>query len=153
MILLSRFFLGGLPDRIHPAITFYGGIALMAIGLCILAVGPPPVLAVVAAAILGLGFSFPWSSVGSTILKVTPDRERGSVVGVLSAFYDLFVGVSSFAAGAVANRFGYSAAFVMAAAALVLAAIAGRFVFPSREREKEAGRAGFAVAARDTICQ
>ena len=26
MILLSRFFLGGLPDRIHPAYTFYGGI-------------------------------------------------------------------------------------------------------------------------------
>ncbi|MDQ2901922.1 MAG: MFS transporter [Acidobacteriota bacterium] len=142
MILLSRFFLGGLPDRIHPAITYYSGIALMALGLCVLAMSPPPMLAIAAAGILGFGFSFPWSSVGSTVLKVTPDRERGSVVGVLSAFYDLFVGVSSFAAGAVASRFGYSAAFVMAAAALVLAAIAGRFVFPSRE--KEAGRAGFA---------
>ncbi|MDQ6705243.1 MAG: MFS transporter [Acidobacteriota bacterium] len=144
VILLSRFFLGGLPDRIHPAITYYGGIALMGVGLCILATGPPPILAIVAAAILGLGFSFPWSSVGSTVLKITPDRERGSVVGVLSAFYDLFVGVSSFAAGAVANRFGYSAAFVMAAAALVLAAIAGRFVFPARDAT-EAGRAGLTL--------
>ncbi|MGI8989580.1 MAG: MFS transporter [Bryobacteraceae bacterium] len=144
VILLSRFFLGGLPDRIHPAITYYCGIAAMGVGLSILAIGPPPMLAIAAAGILGLGFSFPWSSVGSTILKATPDRERGSVVGVLSAFYDLFVGVSSFAAGAVANRFGYSAAFVMAAASLVLAAIAGRFVFPSREKE-EAPIAGFAL--------
>jgi hypothetical protein len=50
-------------------------------------------------------------------------------VGVLSAFVDLFVGISSFVAGAVANRFGYSAAFAIAATALLAAAVAGRFVF------------------------
>ncbi len=33
LILLSRFFLGGLPDRIPPAITFYGGLVAMAAGL------------------------------------------------------------------------------------------------------------------------
>ena len=68
-------------------------------------------------------------SIASTVLRETPERERGSAVGVLSAFYDLFVGVSSFGAGAVASRFGYWAAFVMAAVALGAAAIAGRFVF------------------------
>jgi MFS family permease len=133
VILLSRFFLGGLPDRIHPAITYYGGISAMALGLILIAASPAPGVAVGAAALLGLGFSFPWSSVAATVLRQTPEGERGSAVGVLSAFYDLFVGVSSFAAGAVANRFGYSAAFVMAAAALGAAAIAGRFVFPATE--------------------
>src|SRR5579885_503208 len=39
-VLLSRFFLGGLPDRIHPRITFYSGLASMAIGLAILAAAP-----------------------------------------------------------------------------------------------------------------
>jgi predicted MFS family arabinose efflux permease len=67
-------------------------------------------------------------------LKQTPSGERGSAVGVLSAFYDLFVGISSFSAGTVAARSGYAAAFVMAAAALSAAAVAGRFVFRSRER-------------------
>src|SRR5262249_12384401 len=100
LILLSRFFLGGLPDRMHPAITYYGGLAGMALGLIVLAAAPNPTLAVGAAAMLGFGFSFPWSSVASTVLRRTPERERGSAVGVLSAFYDLFVGVSSFAAGA-----------------------------------------------------
>jgi hypothetical protein len=38
---------------------------------------------------------------------------------------------SGFAAGAVANRFGYPAAFMMAAAALGAAAITGQFVFPA----------------------
>ncbi len=132
MILFSRFFLGGLPDRIHPSKTFYGGLLAMALGLVALATGPRPWVAIAAAAVLGLGFSFPWSSIASTVLRETPERERGSAVGVLSAFYDLFVGVSSFGAGAVANHFGYSAAFYMAAAALLAAALAGRFVFLER---------------------
>src|SRR5207248_6134463 len=72
LILVSRFFLGGLPDRIHPRITFYGGLAAMATGLAVLAFGPPPVVAVGAAAVLGFGFSFPWSSIASTVLKQTP---------------------------------------------------------------------------------
>jgi MFS family permease len=128
-ILLSRFFLGGLPDRIAPAITYYSGLGAMAVGASLIAMGPSPPMAITAAAILGLGFSFPWSSIASTVLRQTPGNEHGSVVSVLGAFYDLFVGISSFTAGAVANRFGYSAAFVMAVGALGAAAIAGRFVF------------------------
>jgi MFS family permease len=132
MVLLSRFFLGGLPDRIHPAITFYGGTAMMAIGLLIIGTGPSGAIAIAAAAILGFGFSFPWAAVASTVLKEIPAEQRGSAVGVLSAFYDLFVGVSSFAAGIVARDYGYAAAFQMAAAALIAGAIAGKYVFGSK---------------------
>jgi MFS family permease len=129
LVLLSRFFLGGLPDRISPRVTYYGGLASMAVGLTLLAIGPPPPIALLAAALLGFGFSFPWASIASTVLRRIPSHERGSSVSVLSAFYDLFVGISSFSAGLIANRFGYSAAFAMAALALVVAAIAGRGVF------------------------
>jgi MFS family permease len=135
MILLSRFFLGGLPDKFHPAITYYGGLVAMVLGIVLIATGPTPAVAVGAAALLGLGFSFPWSSVATSVLRQTPDGERGSALGVMSAFYDLFVGISSFAAGAVAKNYGYSAAFLMAAVALGAAAIAGRFVFPATETE------------------
>jgi MFS family permease len=131
-VLLSRFFLGGLPDRIHPAYTFYGGIVLMGIGLVLIASGPAGALAVASGAILGLGFSFPWSAVATTVLREIPAGERGSAVGILSAFYDLFVGLSSFAAGFVAGHYGYPAAFLMSAAALMGAGIAGRYVFHSR---------------------
>ncbi len=131
-VLLSRFFLGGLPDRIPPTVTFYVGISAMAAGLVLLAWAPSGAVAILAAGILGFGFSFPWSSVAATVLRKVPEGERGSAVGILSAFYDLFVGVSSFAAGTVARDYGYSAAFLMAASALICAAIAGRFVFASR---------------------
>jgi MFS family permease len=132
-VLLSRFFLGGLPDRIHPSITFNAGLVGMALGLGILATGPERTGAIVGAGLLGFGFSFPWASVASTVLKRTPAGERGSTVSVLSAFYDLFVGMSSFSAGLIANSFGYAAAFGMAVVALGAAAVAGRFVFSSRE--------------------
>jgi MFS family permease len=139
LVLASRFFLGGLPDRIHPRITYYTGLACMGVGLGILAIAPVFAVAVIAAALLGFGFSFPWASVASTVLRRTPPNEHGSTVSVLSAFYDLFVGMSSFSAGLLANRFGYVAAFVMAVAALGAAAIAGRFVFGSNEHSQAAG--------------
>jgi MFS family permease len=129
LILVSRFFLGGLPDRIHPAITYYGGIILMAAGLVGIAWASSPVMAVAAAGLLGFGFSFPWSAVAGSIIRIAPQNERGSAIGILTAFYDLFVGVSSLAAGAVAKSFGYPAAFLMAATAILGAAISGRFVF------------------------
>lgn len=137
LILLSRFFLGGLPDRIHPGKTYYGGVALMAIGLLAIAAGPSPTGAVIAAGVLGFGFSFPWSAIASTVLRRTPENEHGSAVGVLSAFVDLFVGISSFAAGMIAKRFDYPAAFLLAAAALAVAAFLGRFVFPAEEADAD----------------
>ena len=135
VILFSRFFLGSLPDRIHPRITYYAGLLFMAVGLLALATGPPPVIAVGAAGILGFGFSFPWSSVAATVLRQTSDQEHGSAIGILGAFYDLFVGIGSFAAGAVSDHFGYGSAFVMAASALGVAAIVGWFLFPAGHRE------------------
>ena len=136
-VLLSRFFLGGLPDRIHPRITFYTGLVCMAAGLAVLATEPAWTGAVIGAALLGFGFSFPWASVASTVLRRTADGERGSAVSVLSAFYDLFVGMSSFSAGLLASAFGYASAFVMAILALGAAAIAGRYVFFAKEEDTE----------------
>jgi MFS family permease len=147
LILLSRFFLGGLPDRIHPAITYFFGLALMIAGLLALAAGPPPALAIASAALLGFGFSFPWSAVASTVLRRVPPQQRGSIIGLISAFYDLFVGISSFAAGAVAERFGYPAAFLLAAASVVVAALLGRPVFFSKQPPVDAAPAELASGA------
>jgi predicted MFS family arabinose efflux permease len=59
--------------------------------------------------------------------------ERGVAVGTPSAFYDLFVGTGSFAAGGVASHFGYAATFVMAACALIASALVGWYVLPAEE--------------------
>lgn len=141
-VLLSRFFLGGLPDRVHPRFTFYLGVAFMAVGLTILATGPTWTWAVIAAALLGFGYSFPWASIASTVLRRAHESERGSSVSVLSAFYDVFVGASSFSAGFLANSFGYGSAFVMAIVALGAGVLAGRAVFAANDAaERESSTA------------
>jgi predicted MFS family arabinose efflux permease len=107
----------------------------MAVGLLMLASGPRPIVAIAAAAVLGLGFSFPFSSIASVVMRRAPNHERGSAVSILSAFYDFFVGSGSFAAGAVAARFGYSATFLMAASALLASAVAGWYVLPAANEQ------------------
>lgn len=104
----------------------------MATGLVVIAAGPTPTFAIAAAGLLGLGFSFPWSSVASTVLRRTAAEHHGSAVGMLSAFCDLFVGAGSLVAGHVAERHGYPAAFLMAAMALLGSALAARFFFNAR---------------------
>jgi predicted MFS family arabinose efflux permease len=141
MILCSRFFLGGLPDRIRPAIVYFGGLVFMAAGLLILVRPPGRIGTIAATALLGFGFSFPWGAVASTVIRRAHPSQRGRAVGMLTGFYDLFVGVSSFGAGWLAHRFGYWAPFLMAACTLGAAAVAGWFVFaesPKASREEEA---------------
>lgn len=142
MVLCSRFFLGGLPDRVHPRVTFFGGLASMAIGLVAIAMAPPPWIAVPAAALIGFGFSFPWPSIATVVLRRASESTRAASLGVLSATVDLFVAVSSFAAGGVASSFGYPAAYLMAAFALGGSALLGRQYLqsdPAEEPEKEPG--------------
>jgi MFS family permease len=131
MVLTSRFFLGGLPDRLEPSVMYYLGLGGMAVGTAIIAFTTGPMASIAGAAILGLGFSFPWSSVASAVLRETPSHQRGSAVGVLSAFYDLFVGISSFLAGTLADHYGYQSAFLLALGGVIAAAGIGRLVFSS----------------------
>ncbi len=132
MVLLARSFLGGLPDRVPAQYTFYGGLASMAAGLSLLALMPGPVASLIGAVLLGFGFAFPWASIAATVLKRTPSHQRGSTVGVLSAFVDLFVGSGSFTAGALAERYGYSSAFLLALGGVAMAAVVGTRVFSPR---------------------
>jgi len=138
VILLARLFLGGLPDRLQPGALFYSGLVCMALGLVTIAWAPSPTIAVAATGLLGFGFSFPWSCVATTMLKRTAPGDRGSVISALSAFYDAFVGASAFVAGFVAHRFGYSAAFGLAASSLLVAAVLGRILFTSEAPEQRA---------------
>jgi MFS family permease len=147
MVLTSRFFLGGLPDRVHPKVTFYLGIGSMAVGLTAIALSPPAWVAIIAAGLIGFGFSFPWPSVATVVLRRVPPTARASSIGILSATVDLFVALSSFVSGAVATRFGYPSTYVVAMGALGGAVLVGRRYLAdeserySRDAEAVAGHA------------
>jgi MFS family permease len=130
VILTSRFFLGGLPDRIGPRNTLYAGLALMCVGLGLLATAPSVWLAVLAAGTVGLGFSLPWPSIASTVLNRAAEDERASSVGLLTACVDLFVGFASVMDGAVAKGYGYPPLYWLAIGSVAIAAALGWMVTP-----------------------
>jgi len=119
-ILFSRFFLGGLPDRLHPAITYYAGMAMMFAGLLLTAYAPNATVALFAAALIGLGFSFPWPSIAATVLRRAHPAERASAIGGVSAFVDGFVGISSFLTGKIAHNYGYPSMYLFASAGILV---------------------------------
>ena len=123
MILLSRFFLGGLPDKLSPAITFYAGVGMMTTGLLITAAQPPAPIALAAAALVGFGFSFPWPSIATTVLKRAHPAERAATLGAVSAFVDAFVGASAFLSGKIANSYGYPAVYLFVSAGVAVSAV------------------------------
>jgi MFS family permease len=119
----------------------------MAVGLTAIALSPPAWVAIIAAGLIGFGFSFPWPSVATVVLRRVPPTARASSIGILSATVDLFVALSSFVSGAVATRFGYPSTYVVAMGALGGAVLVGRRYLAdeserySRDAEAVAGHA------------
>jgi MFS family permease len=110
-VLFGRFMFGGLPDRMGPRKTLLIGYVFFAIGLVTIAISHNPMTDVPASLAVGLGYSFPWPALASVVVSRVPASERASALGALTAFYDLFVAVSSAIAGAIAGHFGFTAVF------------------------------------------
>lgn len=148
MILLSRFFLGGLPDKLSPMITFYAGTSMMFAGLLITSLAPPAPIALAAAALIGFGFSFPWPSIAATVLRRAHPAERASTLGAVSAFVDAFVGGSALLTGKVAKSYGYpSIYFVASISVAVSGVLAWNYLRgPAAEPAADSGRSGSSAA-------
>jgi MFS family permease len=113
-VLFGRFAFGGLPDRVGPRKTLYAGYVFLGIGLVAIALSRSSLLDIPAALLVGLGYAFPWPALAVVVVARVQVWERASALGALTAFYDLFVAVSSAIAGAVAGHFGFASVFWLA---------------------------------------
>jgi len=147
-VLFTRTLFGSLPDRMGPRKTLFLGLAMLISGLLLIAATRNAMVATLASALVGLGYSFPWPSLAVVVVRAAGDDERASALGALNAFFDLFVALGAMTAGALAGKFGFSSVFWMAAAsgtcAAVLAWVTGvgresspvSELLPSRDRER-----------------
>ena len=122
-VVFGRGALGSLPDRLGPRRTLFGGLALMAAGNCTIALTHSIAIAIVASAITGLGYAFPWPSLAVIVVDRVEPSEKAVAVGGMTAFYDVAVAGGSAAAGAIADHWGYAAAFWLAVASAACATI------------------------------
>jgi predicted MFS family arabinose efflux permease len=115
------------------AIPRYGGLPVVAtcitieiLGLTLLWRANSPHMAMFAAAITAIGFSLVFPSLGVEAVRNVELVNRGSVLGIFTAFFDLALGISGPAAGVIVTHAGYSFVFLFAA---VMAAVALLIVF------------------------
>lgn len=141
LILVLRVVAARVPDALGPRTGGTVAYSAAAAGLFVVAgVGTAAGL-VLGTVVFAVGMSLLYPTMLSLALVGVPDRERASVIGVTSAFFDLSLGAGGVLLGAVADVGGYRASYAAGAALLVvgLALLRGGFD-PRTRREHVAGR-------------
>jgi len=91
-------------------------LAFECAGLVLLWLASVPAMAQAGAALTGFGFSLVFPALGVEAVKNIPAHNRGSALGVYTAFVDLSLGISGPIAGAIVFSLGYPSIFLFAAA-------------------------------------
>lgn len=129
-ILLVRVIGARLPDRLGPIRAGTYALVLGAGGLAVIA-GVPSLPGLVAGTmIFAGGMSLLYPALLVMALAGVPDRERGSVVGTFSSFFDLSQGLGAVLCGTAQQLLGYRAAFGTGAVLAAVGCVAlrrGRF--------------------------
>lgn len=111
------------------AIKTYGGFRvgivsflIEGLGLSLVWLATTPQMALVGAALTGLGFALVFPSLGVEAVALVPPASRGAALSAYSVFLDLSLGITGPIAGLIAGGFGYAAVYLFAAVAAFAAA-------------------------------
>ena len=121
VILLTRPLSGPLADRVGYRRVFMPCLALIAIGLALLAAASSLAWLVVSAIVFGAGFGTAYPVFVAFVMRDVHAARRGAAFGAILAAFDTGIGTGSSSVGWLIERFGFSAAFGVAA---MLSAIA-----------------------------
>ncbi|HET8814937.1 MAG TPA: MFS transporter [Solirubrobacterales bacterium] len=132
-IVITRLFLGHLPDRVGAAPVAIAATLGEALGLVLIAVAHSLPVALAGGVAMGAAFSLLNPALMLIALGRVSQRARGAAMGTYTAFFDLGVGLGAPMAGLVAALAGYEAAFFFAAGACVSSAL---LVLASRRRRR-----------------
>jgi len=102
-------------------INAYGGFPVAMVCLCVESIGlfllwrsNTPAVALTGASLGGFGFSLVFPAIGVEAVKRVPENNRGTALGVFTAFADVSFFLVGPIAGAVIGWFGYSSVFLFA---------------------------------------
>jgi predicted MFS family arabinose efflux permease len=91
-------------------------LGIEAVGLLILSWAPSPTIALMGAALAGLGLSIVYPALGIEVLGRIPPSCRSAGLGAYAIFFDLALGVAGPLMGVIAGHYGYPSIFLVSAA-------------------------------------
>jgi len=121
--ILTRLFFAHLPDKLGGGPVAFVSLVIEACGQLLLWQAGSPSVALIGAALTGLGFSLVFPSFGVLAVKSLPPSQKGVALGAYVAFFDLALGVTAPVAGLVAGHFGYAAIYCLGALATGISAV------------------------------
>src|SRR5262249_29143026 len=131
--ILTRLFLGHLADWFGGAKVALICAIIEAAGLALIWLAPWSALALIGAALTGVGYSLVYPGFGVEAVRSAPAQSRGLAMGAYTAFLDVALGFGTPALGLLADLAGLSAAFICSmVAALCAADIAAVVLYTSR---------------------
>lgn len=122
-LIATRLIFGTLPDRIGARRVAVGAACATSLGMALMGLAQTLTAAVAGALVLGVGASLVYPSLALIVVSRTPNSRRGAALGAFTAFFDVGVGLGAPLAGVVATLAGYGAAFWVASACGLAAAI------------------------------
>jgi len=143
LVLVVRIVGARLPDALGPRRAGTGALSAGAAGMAVIAAWPSLLGLVIGTALFAVGMSLLFPALLILALSSAPDRERASVVGTFSSFFDLSQGIGALLLGGVAELAGYRGTFAVAAGLAVVGLVVlrggvSRRDAPTAHRDPEA---------------
>src|SRR5262249_21352112 len=109
----GRVVFGHLPDRIGGAKVALVCILIEAVGQVLIWLAPWSLLAMLGAAITGIGYSLVYPGFGVEPGRAAPPENRGLAMGSYTAFLDLTLGIAGPSLGWVASQAGLRSVYLV----------------------------------------
>jgi MFS family permease len=119
----GRLLFGHLPDRLGGARVAAVCMVVEALGLGAIWLAGSSSVALLGAAVTGLGYSLVYPGLGVEAIRRAPAQSRGLAMGAYTAFLDLSLAVSGPLLGLVAGGFGLASVFLVSVLAALVAAV------------------------------
>lgn len=117
---LVRILCSNLPDRLGGTRVAIGSLLIEIVGQVCIWAATGPTLALIGAALTGIGCSMIYPAMGVEVIKRVTPSERATAVGGFGAFQDLAYFVTGPLAGVLADHFGYASIFLVGAALAII---------------------------------
>ncbi|ESK37291.1 hypothetical protein P256_02346 [Acinetobacter nectaris CIP 110549] len=114
-LIITRMFLGHLPDQFRGAVIALIFVFVQALGLFVMWEAKNALTASVGAALAGLGYSLVYPGLGVEAMAKATSQNRGIAMGIYTAFLDVAMALGGPMLGLIGGSFGVAHIFLISA--------------------------------------